>query len=75
MYLTNDERIQLGLQGYGSDVPEEVVAAARAAAGGAEPAAPAAAAAKKRARVAKGRYRGDDQSTPEVNEAWTTDEP
>jgi hypothetical protein len=31
VYLTNDERIRLGIQGYGSDVPEGVVAAAEAA--------------------------------------------
>lgn len=30
MYLTSDERLSLGLEGYGSDVPEDVVAAARA---------------------------------------------
>jgi len=30
MYLTNVERLQLDLVGYGSDVPEEVVQAARA---------------------------------------------
>ena len=24
----------------------------------------------KRARTAKGRYKGDDKSTPDVNEAW-----
>jgi len=24
----------------------------------------------KRARTTKGRYRGDDKSTPDVNEAW-----
>lgn len=30
MYLTNVERLQLDLVGYGSDVPEEVVAAAKA---------------------------------------------
>lgn len=31
MYLTNDERQALGLEGHGSDVPVEVVEAARAA--------------------------------------------
>lgn len=29
MYLTSDARLALGLEGYGSDVPEEVVEAAR----------------------------------------------
>jgi hypothetical protein len=33
MYLTNVERLQLDLVGYGSDVPEEVVEAARASKG------------------------------------------
>lgn len=71
MYLTNEERIELGLQSYGSDVPVEVVEAARAARGGAAAAPPAPPPAKKRARVAKGQFRGDDQVTAEVNEAWT----
>lgn len=31
MYLTNDQRIRLNLQSYGSDVPDHVVAAAEAA--------------------------------------------
>ena len=31
MYLTNDQRIRLNLQSYGSDVPSYVVAAAEAA--------------------------------------------
>lgn len=31
MYLTNDQRIRLNLQSYGSDVPSDVVAAAEAA--------------------------------------------
>jgi hypothetical protein len=30
MYLTSDQRLALGLEGYGSDVPAEVVAAAKA---------------------------------------------
>lgn len=31
VYLTNDQRIRLNLQGYGSDVPSDVVAAAETA--------------------------------------------
>ena len=31
MYLTNDQRIRLNLQSYGSDVPSDVVAAAETA--------------------------------------------
>lgn len=73
MYLTNDERIRLGLQQYGSDVPEEVVAEAEAAlaqaCGGACPA-PTAKTTKTRARNTKGEYQGDDPTTPQVNEAF-----
>lgn len=70
MYLSNDERIRLGLQQYGSDVPDEVVAAAEAALGGACCVAPAKPAAKTRARSSKGQFEGDDPTTPEVNEAF-----
>ena len=71
MYLTNDERIRLGLQHYGSDGPDEVVAAAEAALGGACCVAPEnASATKKRARTAKGQFEGDDPTTTEVNEAF-----
>lgn len=73
MYLPNDERIRLGLQQYGSDVPDEVVAAAEAAlaspCGGACPATPPAAS-KKRARTKAGEFVKDDPATPEVNEAF-----
>lgn len=73
MYLPNDERIRLGLQHYGSDVPDDVVAAAEAAlAGGAcpAPAPKTATAPKKRARTTKGQFQGDDPATTDVNEAW-----
>jgi len=30
---------------------------------------------KKRARDAKGQYKGDDPSTPDMNEAWEMTEP
>lgn len=69
-YLTNAERLELGL--IGSSVPsEEDVAAAKAQQ---EPAdeQPAEAAAKsvKRARTKKGEFKGDDPTTPDVNEAF-----
>lgn len=70
MYLSNDERIRLGLQQYGSDVPDEVVAAAEAALGGACCVAPTKVATKTRARTAKGQFEGDDPATTEVNEAF-----
>jgi hypothetical protein len=73
VYLSNDERIRLGLLGYGSDVPDEVVAAAEAAlaspCGGACPA-PTKTATKTRARTKKGEFAGDDPATPDVNEAF-----
>lgn len=73
MYLPNDERIRLGLQHYGSDVPDDVVAAAEAAlaspCGGACPA-KAPAPTKKRARTKAGEFVGDDAATPDVNEAF-----
>lgn len=65
MYVSNSDRIRLGLQHYGSDVPDEVVAAAEAAL--AEPVKPAP---KTRARTKKGEYQGDDLDTPDVNEAF-----
>lgn len=72
MYLTNDERIRLGLQHYGSDVPESVVAAAEATLVGAACPAPAPkTTTRKRARTTKGQYQGDDPATAAVNEAWT----
>jgi hypothetical protein len=71
MYLTNDQRIRLGLQHFGSDVPDAVVAAAEAALAGAAPvAATDSAPTKKRARTVKGQFEGDDPATPEVNEAF-----
>lgn len=70
VYLTNDDRIRLGLQAYGSDVPDEVVAAAEAALAGVGAAATAKTTAKKRARTDKGQFQGDDPGT-EANEAWT----
>jgi len=65
VYVSNSDRIRLGLQQYGSDVPDEVVAAAEAAL--AEQLKPAP---KTRARTKKGEFQGDDLATPEVNEAF-----
>lgn len=71
MYLSNEQRIRLGLQQYGSDVPDAVVAAAEAALAGACPvAATDPAPTKKRARTAKGQFQGDDPATAKVNEAF-----
>ena len=71
MYLTNAERIRLGLLHYGSDVPEDVVAAAEAALVGTCCPAPAAkAATRKRARNVEGQFQGDDPATTDVNEAF-----
>jgi hypothetical protein len=75
VYLTNDDRIRLGLQGYGSDVPEDVVAAAEAAlaapAGGCPLPAAKTTTTKTRARTKKGEFQADDPATPDANEAWT----
>lgn len=74
MYLTNDERIRLGIQGYGSDVPAEVVAAAEAALAAAVGDCPLPKAktttTKARARTKKGEFQADDPATPDVDEAW-----
>ena len=69
MYLTNDERIRLGVQGYGSDVPEEVVNAAVEAlnAPQGDNSAPAV---QTRARTKRGKFKPDDPATPAVDEAW-----
>jgi hypothetical protein len=72
MYLSNEDRIRLGLQQYGSDVPADVVEAAEAAlaspCGGACPA--PAPKTKKRARTKAGEFKADDPATPDVNEAY-----
>lgn len=72
MYLSNEHRIRLGLQQYGSDVPVEVVEAAEAALaapGGSACPAPAPKT-KRRARTKTGEFKADDPTTPEVNEAY-----
>jgi hypothetical protein len=71
VYLSNADRIRLGLLGYGSDVPDDVVAAAEAAlVGGACPAPAPKPTTKKRARTDKGQFQGDDLATTDTNEAW-----
>jgi hypothetical protein len=73
VYLTNDERIRLGIQGYGSDVPEEMVAAAEAAlaatAGNCPPSEAETTTTKIRARTKKGEFQPDNPATP-ADEAW-----
>lgn len=81
-YVTNEDRIRLGLQSWGSDVPAEVLAAAEAALAapvGAVDAAPAEdappeppeapAAPSRRARTRRGQFQADDPATA-VNEAF-----
>lgn len=74
-YVSNEERIRLGLQRWGSDVPQAALDAALAAAEGAAAAppaedTPAEAPKRKRARTRRGRYYPDDPTTPDVNEAY-----
>lgn len=72
-YVPNHERIELGLQGYGSDVPQDVLDAARirhqqiqADHKTLEEVHPP----RRRARNGKGQVVADDPTTPEKNEAW-----
>ena len=78
-YLTNDERIRLGLQHFGSDVPAHEIAAAeqeyrakKRAATFEDPAPEAEPAPAKRKRTHKerGHFKEDDPTTPDKNEAW-----
>ena len=71
-YVSNEERIRLGIQQYGSDVPQDALDAAEAAFAGAVDAPPAEepAAPPKRARTSKGQYQADDPDTAAVNEAY-----
>lgn len=73
MYLSNTERLRLGLTEYGSFVPDDVVAAAEkrleeATAGG--EAVLRQVSGRRRARAEAGRFRADDPETPETNEAF-----
>jgi hypothetical protein len=72
-YVPNHERIELGLQGYGSDVPQDVLDEARARHQQIQDdhkTLEEAKAPRKRARNAKGHLVADDPTTPEKNEAW-----
>jgi hypothetical protein len=64
-YLTNTERLALGL--VGSSAPEEAVVAA---AQGEPEQEQCELRSAKRARNRKGEFKGDDQTTPETNEAF-----
>jgi hypothetical protein len=64
-YLTNTERLALGL--VGSSAPEEAVVAA---AQGEPEQEQCELKPTKRARNRKGEFKGDDPATPEVNEAF-----
>jgi hypothetical protein len=73
VYLSNTDRLRLGLTTYGSFVPDDVVAAAekrleQATACG--EAVLAQVSGRRRARAGAGRFRADDPTTPEVNEAF-----
>ena len=71
MYLTNEDRIRLGLQEYGCDVPDDLVAAAEAALAGSDGAAEEKpATTRKRARNRGGEFQADDPATAETNEAF-----
>jgi hypothetical protein len=73
-YVPNTDRQALGLEGYGSDVPQDVLDAAiarhqqlQADRATLEEVAPRL---RRRARTPKGQLKADDPTTPEVNEAW-----
>lgn len=69
-YLTNAERLELGLIGS-SDPSEEAIAAAKGQQQHSSSADEEAAAKPgKRARNKKGEFKGDDLATPDVNEAF-----
>lgn len=75
-YVPNHERIDLGLVGYGSDVPQDVLDAAitRREQRDAPAAIPEVEkppkGTRKRARNAKGHLVADDPTTPDKDEAW-----
>lgn len=73
-YVPNHERIDLGLIGYGSDVPQDVLdeAIARREQRDAPAVTPeeARTISRKRARNAKGQVVADDPTTPDKDEAW-----
>jgi len=75
-YLTNDERIRLGLQHFGSDVPAHEIAAAeqewreRQKAEETQEEAEPAPVKRKRTHKERGHFKEDDPTTPDKNEAW-----
>lgn len=75
-YVSNTERTRLGLQAWGSDVPQPVIDAAVRELHLALPeVAPEdsdseSEVAPKRARNRRGQFRADDITTPEKDEAW-----
>lgn len=69
-YLTNAERLQLGLIGCSDPTDEEVAAAKADQEPVKHPSSEAAAKPAKRARTKKGKFMADDPATPEVNEAF-----
>ena len=72
-YLTNAERLQLGLIGCSDPTDEEVAAAKADQAPVKHPSSEAAAKPAKRARNKKGEFKADDPATPDVNEAFEAD--
>lgn len=71
-YVSNDQRIRLGLQQWGSDVPQHVLDAALTAV--AEPIAisapPQTTTSAKRARTRRGQFQADNPTTDGLNEAY-----
>jgi hypothetical protein len=71
-YVSNDQRIRLGLQQWGSDVPQHVLDAALTAV--AEPVAISAplqtTTSAKRARARRRQFQADDITTEGLNEAY-----
>jgi len=71
-YVPNHERIDLGLVGYGSDVPQDVLdaAIARREQRDADHKTLKEVGPRKRARKPNGQLQADDPTTPVKDEAW-----
>lgn len=69
-YLTNAERLELGLIGCSDPTDEEVAAAKEQQEPIKSPSNEVAARPAKRARNKRGEFQGDDPATPEVDEAF-----